>query len=202
MDSPPRIPGSAPRDCAFDLAKIEEGVRLILEGIGEDPSREGLQDTPIRVARAWRELASGLWKYDPAVILSARFAKDGYDQMVALREVDFFSVCEHHLLPFYGTATVVYIPGDRVVGLSKLARLVECYARRPQIQERMTRQIGDALQAHLSPLGWGVCLKARHLCMAARGVSKHRAEMVTTALGGVVMHDPKARDEFLRYASV
>jgi GTP cyclohydrolase I len=188
--------------CTFDEVKIQAGVRLILEGIGEDITREGLRDTPERVTRAWKELASGLWKYDPATILSTRFASDGYDQMIVLREVDFFSLCEHHLLPFYGSATVVYIPRDRVVGLSKLARLVECYARRPQIQERMTRQIADALREHLQPQGWGVCIKARHLCMASRGVSKQRSEMVTTALGGAIADDAKAREEFLRYASV
>lgn len=180
---------------------IEAAVKQVLTGIGEDPSREGLLDTPARVARAYKELCGG-YTLDPAKILKTAFAGEGYDEMVVLREIDFFSMCEHHMLPFFGRATVVYVPRDRVVGISKLARLVDCFARRLQIQERMTRQIADALQDHLDPKGIGVAIKAQHLCMAARGVSKQRTEMVTHVVRGIVKDDPKARQEFIQLAAL
>lgn len=173
----------------------------MLEGLGEDPKREGLLKTPDRVARAMLEMLSGRTQR-PDVVLGTDFAGDGYDEMVTLRGISFYSMCEHHLLPFSGTAVVTYIPRDRVVGLSKLARLVDVFGRRLQLQERMTRQIGDALEDSLKPVGWGVAVKASHLCMCARGVSKPGAEMVTTAVGGLLKTDEKARDEFLRLARV
>ncbi len=185
----------------FDGAKAQAAARELLTAIGEDPAREGLLKTPTRVAKALAEMTSG-YRKDVAEVLATCFESDGYDEMVTLREVDFFSMCEHHMLPFYGTATVSYIPNGRVVGLSKLARLVDAYARRLQIQERMTKQIGEALQEHLQPRGWAVVIKARHLCMAARGVGKQRSEMVTSAVGGILKDDAKARDEFLRIASI
>jgi GTP cyclohydrolase I len=173
----------------------------MLLSIGEDADREGLVKTPARVARALGEMTAG-YRRDIADVLSTTFESEGYDEMVVLREVDFFSLCEHHMLPFYGTATVAYIPDGRVAGLSKLARLVDAFARRLQIQERMTKQVGEALEEHLKPRGWGVAIKAKHLCMAARGVGKQRSEMVTTALGGLFKEDAKAREEFLRIASI
>ncbi len=183
------------------MEKVKLAIRSLLEGLGEDPDREGLQDTPDRVARSYVELLSG-YNDDPRTVLKTVFAAEGYDQMVALREIPFYSLCEHHLLPFTGTATVVYIPGTKVVGLSKLARLVECYGRRLQIQERMTNQIGDALRDVLEPVGYGVAIKAAHLCMCARGVSKTGAEMITHAVGGLIKEDEKARSEFLRLCGI
>ena len=181
----------------MDLKAVEAAVKQLLFALGEDPEREGLLATPDRVARAYQELLGG-YSIDPVHVLSKSFAKDGYDEMVVLREVDFYSLCEHHLLPFYGTATVAYIPKARVVGLSKLARVVEVFARRLQIQERMTAQIAQAIQDALDPIGYGVIVKARHLCMCSRGVGKPRSEMVTSALGGALRLDPKARMEFLQ----
>lgn len=185
----------------FDAAKIEAGVRLVLEGIGEDASREGLLDTPSRVARAYKELTEGM-RTDPEKVLTTAFSAEGYDEMVTLRDVPFYSLCEHHMLPFTGLATLSYIPRDRVVGLSKLARLVEAFARRLQIQERMTAQIGATIESALRPRGYGVVLKATHLCMCARGVGKPGAEMVTTAVGGILKEDEKARNEFIRIAGI
>ena len=139
---------------------------------------------------------------DPEKILSANFASEGYDELVILRDVDFYSLCEHHLLVFAGRATVAYLPNGRVVGLSKLARLVDCFARRLQLQERLTRQIAEAVETHLRPRGHGVIVRATHFCMCARGVGKPRAEMVTSALGGSLKEDASARSEFLRLAGV
>lgn len=179
---------------------VEDAVRTILDSVGEDPDRDGLRATPGRVARAFAELTQG-YAMDPAAILATTF-DEKFDEMVVLRGVRFTSLCEHHLLPFTGTATVGYIPspGGGVVGLSKLARLVECYARRLQVQERMTEQIGDALAEHLSPQGAGVVLRAHHSCMGIRGVRQTEAEMVTSALAGVLRDDPAARAEFLALA--
>jgi GTP cyclohydrolase I len=176
--------------------KIQKAVRQILRAVGEDPEREGLFRTPERVARAYEELLSG-YEQDPKELLKVDFETKGYDQMVVLRGTSFYSLCEHHLLPFYGTVAVAYIPNNgRVAGLSKLARLVDCYARRLQIQERMTQQIASALEKHLRPVGWGVTIRAHHLCMGARGVTKPGSEMVTTALGGALRQEGPARSEY------
>lgn len=164
--------------------EARNAVRMLLQYIGEDVSREGLRDTPERVVRAWDELTSG-YNSDVAALLAVDFDSNGYDQMVLCRNVEFCSTCEHHLLPFLGVAHVAYIPKQRVVGLSKLARLVDCFARRLQIQEQMTQQIVNAIMHHLKPLGAGVIVKAQHLCMACRGVRKQQSEMVTTCLAGV-----------------
>lgn len=185
----------------FDAGLVESAVFQLLEGVGEEPHRDGLRDTPKRVARALRERLSG-YEQSPAEILGRDFESDGYDQMVTLLDVPFYSLCEHHMENFSGTATVAYIPSERVVGLSKLARLVQCFARRLQIQERMTQQIADALRDNLHPRGWGVLIRARHLCMQARGARLETGPMVTTAVGGIIKDDPKARDEFLRVAGV
>lgn len=173
----------------------ENIVRRTLQIIGEDPNREGLRDTPGRVVRMWRELFAG-YAAAPAEILARDFDKDGYDQMIVCRDIEFHSTCEHHLLPFFGTATVAYIPDKKIVGLSKLARLVDAYARRLQIQERMTEQIAAALETHLQPRGSAVVVEAKHYCMICRGVGKQQSSMVTSALKGLFFDDPKARAEF------
>jgi GTP cyclohydrolase I len=176
------------------IEDIEDAITTLLRYIGEDPSRDGLRDTPTRVARAWREMTSG-YDDDPAAILSRTF-EESSDEMIILRGVSFYSTCEHHLLPFYGTATVGYLPG-KVVGISKLARLVECFARRLQIQERMTRQIAEAIEAHLGARGVGVILRAHHLCMGCRGVRQEETEMVTSSMLGTLRSDATSRSEFL-----
>jgi GTP cyclohydrolase I len=177
-----------------DLAATE-AVTTILRFIGEDPSRDGLADTPERVLRAWREMTSG-YGDDPAEILARTFDETS-DEMVVLRNISFHSTCEHHLLPFYGEVSVGYLPG-KVVGISKLARLVDCFARRLQIQERHTRQIAESIEEHLDARGVGVIVRAHHLCMGCRGVRQQNTEMVTSSMLGTLRSDPMARAEFLR----
>ena len=176
------------------IGDVEAAITTLLRYIGEDPSRDGLRDTPARVARAWREMTSG-YADDPAEILGRTF-EESSDEMIILRGISFYSTCEHHLLPFYGTATVGYLPG-KVVGISKLARLVECFARRLQIQERMTRQIAEAVETHLEARGVGVVLRAHHLCMGCRGVRQEETEMVTSSMLGTLRSDATSRSEFL-----
>lgn len=173
----------------------EFAVKALLRLIGEDPDREGLVDTPSRVVKALQEMTDG-YGMDAAEILSRTF-EDTCDEMVVVRGIEFTSLCEHHLLPFVGTAAVGYVPGDRIVGLSKLARLVDCYAHRLQVQERMTGQIADAINLHLHPQGVGVIVRARHSCMGCRGVRKPDAEMVTSSMLGVLRNKPAARAEFM-----
>jgi GTP cyclohydrolase IA len=173
-------------------------VQHILRMIGENPEREGLLDTPARVVKSWNELYSG-YKMDPKKILSRTFDRGTYDQMIVLSDIDFFSTCEHHMLPFFGVAHVAYIPGKRVVGLSKLARLVECFARRLQIQERMTEQIAVAINDHLKPRGVAVVVKGKHSCMISRGVNKNRGVMTTSSIRGLFKTDPKSRAEFMEH---
>lgn len=180
----------------FDHQRLEAAVREMLAAMGEDPTRDGLLDTPARVARAYAELCGGLHE-SPAEHL-ARVFEAPQSEMVLLTGFEFSSLCEHHLLPFRGKAHVAYLPsGDRVVGLSKLARTVEVYARRPQVQERLTAQVADALQAYLQPLGVFVLLEAEHMCMQLRGVSKCHGQTVTKATRGVFEHDADARAEIL-----
>lgn len=181
----------------IDEKKVEIAIQDLLEALGQDPMSDGLVGTPGRVARAYSEMLAG-YQLNPAELLKTAFDGGDYDQMVALKQIPFYSLCEHHLLPFIGEASVVYIPNGKVVGLSKLARLVECFGRRLQIQERMTNQIGKALQEYLSPVGYGVTVKARHLCMCARGVQKEGALMITHCVGGLIKEDEKARAEFLQ----
>jgi GTP cyclohydrolase I len=177
----------------------EDAVVRLIEHCGEDPSREGLVKTPDRVVKAYGEMTAG-YGVDVAALLSTTFGEHS-DEMVVLSGVEFTSLCEHHLLPFTGTATVGYIPQGRVVGLSKMARLVDAYARRFQIQERMTGQIADAMQDHLAPLGVGVVIQAHHSCMSVRGVRKPGATMTTSAMYGAMKHSDAARAEFLRLAT-
>jgi GTP cyclohydrolase I len=180
---------------SVDLPRIERAVREILLAIGEDPDREGLQQTPNRVARSYRELMSGL-HIDPRAYLKTVFT-ERYDEVVLLRDIEFHSLCEHHLLPFTGRAHVAYLPAGKVVGLSKLARLVEGFARRPQVQERLTTQIADALMEELNPVGSACVIEAVHTCMTIRGVKKHGSVMVTSALRGIFKENPSSRAEIL-----
>jgi GTP cyclohydrolase I len=186
----------------FDLAKVEAGVRLILEGIGEDLGRDGLRDTPARVARMYSEITSGL-REDPTMVLEAVF-EEGHDEMVMIRDIPMASVCEHHLLPFVGKAHVAYIPNTqgRITGLSKLARLVDGLARRPQVQERLTAQVADAMVERLEPRGALVVIEAEHLCMSMRGVRKPGAVTVTSAVRGMFRDSMSTRLEAMNLLGV
>lgn len=177
-------------------AKIEEIVRQLLEEIGEDPNREGLVLTPQRVARAMAFLTSGYTK-DIAKELNGAVFSEKYSEMVIVKDVDFFSMCEHHMLPFFGKAHVAYIPDGRIVGLSKIPRIIEVFSRRLQVQERMTKQIADTLYDALAPMGVGVVIEARHMCMMMRGVEKQNSIATTSAMLGVFREDDKTRQEFL-----
>jgi len=165
-----------------------------------ETERDGLRDTPIRFAKAWMHHTSG-YGGNPAQIL--KVFEDGaadYDEMVIVKNIPFYSLCEHHLAPFFGTATVAYIPNGKIVGLSKIPRLVDMFARRLQVQERMTAQIADAMDKHLKPLGVGVIVKARHMCMESRGIQMQGTETLTSAVRGAIKDKPEARSEFIRLA--
>lgn len=179
-----------------DLRRIEAAVRELLSALGEDPDRSGLADTPSRVARAFRDLCAGM-RETPAPHLSRVFAHEAREgEMVALRDIEFTSLCEHHLLPFSGRAHIAYLPdGSRVVGLSKLARVVDVFARRPQLQERIGTQVADALVEHLEPKGVLVMIEARHSCLGMRGAKKAHATMLSTAVRGAFVADPSLRRE-------
>jgi GTP cyclohydrolase I len=183
------------RPASIDLPRIERAVREILTAIGENPDREGLLRTPNRVARAYAELMAGL-QHDPRIHLKTVF-HERYDEVVLLRDIEFHSLCEHHLLPFTGKAHVAYLPDGKVVGLSKLARLVEGFARRPQVQERLTTQIADALMEELSPIGAACIIEATHTCMTIRGAKKPGSIMVTSALRGLFKENASSRAEIL-----
>lgn len=180
----------------MDQEKIKQGVRLILEGIGEDTEREGLKETPERIARMYEEIYGGL-KEEPSVHLRKTFHVDDAE-MVVEKEITFYSTCEHHLLPFYGKAHIAYIPDGQVAGLSKLARTVEVFAKRPQIQEKLTGQIADALMEHLKPKGVMVMLTAEHMCMTMRGIKKPGSQTVTVAKRGRFAADAGLAEEFYR----
>ncbi len=187
-----------PDDFKVDKPRIERAVREILLAIGEDPEREGLLETPQRVARMYEELFQGLGQ-DPASHLQ-KFFTERYDSMVVVKDVEFHSMCEHHLLPFVGKAHIGYIPQGKVLGLSKLARVVETVARRPQLQERMTETIAELLMNELNALGVGVVIEATHTCMTLRGVRKPGSLCVTSALRGSFRSNPTTRAEFLNLA--
>ena len=180
----------------MDKEKIREGVKMILEGIGEDIHREGLLETPDRIARMYEELAAG-YTDDAAKHLQKRFHVDNND-MVVEKEIHFYSFCEHHMLPFYGTAAVAYIPNGEVVGLSKIARTVEVYAKRFQLQERLTAQIADAFMKELNPKGVMVLIEAEHMCMTMRGIKKSGAKTVTVVTRGVFDDNEQLQDRFYR----
>jgi GTP cyclohydrolase I len=176
--------------------RIEGAVRTILGNIGEDPEREGLLNTPSRVAKMYAELTAG-YRIDPdALINDAVFSVD-YDEMVMVKGIDFYSLCEHHMLPFMGRVHVAYIPNGKVIGLSKIPRIVEMFARRLQVQERMTVQIADFIDAALKPMGVAVVAEGVHMCSVMRGVKKANAKMITSAMRGVFRSDPKTRAEFM-----
>lgn len=177
---------------------LEEAVRTLLAEIGDDPGRPGLRGTPDRVRRMFSELTDG-YRIDPDSLLDGAAFDVDYDEMVVVRDIDLFSLCEHHLLPFYGRAHVGYLPRGRVIGLSKIPRVVDLFAHRLQLQERMTQQIADFLMTRLEPKGVGVVLEMTHLCTVMRGVRKPQATMVTSAMLGTFRSDPKTRGEFLTF---
>ncbi len=182
-----------PKHGPIDHARIERAVREILIAVGEDPDREGLRDTPKRVARMYAEVFAGL--YDDAERYVQTFFSEQYDELVVLRDIPFYSFCEHHLLPFEGKAHVAYLPNGRVVGLSKLARVVDAFARRPQLQERLTQQIADLLMEKLDAKGACVIMEATHTCMTIRGIKKPGSVMVTSAIRGTFRTNLATRTE-------
>lgn len=180
----------------FDSAKIETAMRAMLEAIGEDPDREGLVDTPKRVARMYEEIFSGLGT-EPREYLNVSFT-EFHDELVLVKDIPLYSMCEHHFLPFYGKAHVAYIPrGGKVVGISKLARVADCYAHRPQLQERLTSQIADCINDTLHPLGVAVVIEAEHMCMTMRGIRKPGSLTVTSAVRGAFENSTQTRNELL-----
>jgi GTP cyclohydrolase IA len=181
-------------EAMIDRGRIEKAVREIIEALGENPDREGLIETPERVAAFYAEVFDGLHR-DPGDVVDAFFGEEHYQEIVMVREIPFYSMCEHHFVPFHGQAHVAYIPKGRVTGLSKLARLVEGFARRPQMQERLTAQVADALTERLQPLGVMVVVEAEHLCMSMRGVKKPGATTVTSAVRGIMESQPATRAE-------
>ena len=188
------------REDIYDQQRIDELMvhyREILRLLGEDPDREGLIKTPERVAKAMSFITKG-YAQDPIAILRSAMFKEEYQQMVLVKDIELFSVCEHHMLPFIGKAHVAYIPNGYITGLSKIARVVECFARRLQVQERLTVQIRDSIQQALNPLGVAVVIEASHTCMQMRGVEKQRSVTSTSAFTGVFLSDPRTRDEFMQ----
>jgi len=175
---------------------VEKHVRALLRAIDPDPEREGLARTPERVARALAFLTKG-HEEDPRRVINGALFREEYSEMIVVKDIDFYSLCEHHILPFFGKAHVAYLPNGRIVGISKLARLVEVYARRLQVQERMTSQIAGTIAEQLDPLGVGVVLEAEHLCMRMRGIEKQNSTVVTSAMLGVFREHQTTREEFM-----
>lgn len=175
---------------------MEKAIKTIIETIGENPDREGLLKTPGRVSRSWKEITAGYSMDADEIIKGALFEAEG-KEMIIVNDIDFYSCCEHHLLPFFGKAHVAYIPGEKIVGLSKIARVVEAFSRRLQVQERMTAQIANCLQTNLEAEGVAVVLKAQHLCMMMRGIQKQNSYAVTSEMLGVFKNNSKTRSEFL-----
>ncbi len=196
VDEMSRIPEEEePKPGPIDHARIERAVREILIAVGEDPDREGLRDTPKRVARMYAEVFAGM--YDDPERYVQTFFSEQYDELIVLRDIPFYSFCEHHLLPFEGKAHVAYLPNGRVVGLSKLARVVDAFARRPQVQERLTMQIADLLTKSLQAKGVAVVMEAKHACMTCRGVKKPNSVMITSAVRGICRSDARTRAEVM-----
>ena len=185
---------------SIDLKRIEDAARQILVGIGEDPEREGLLKTPQRVAKAYAELMDGYSKNPEKLINGAFFGVD-YDQMVVVNDIEFYSMCEHHMLPFFGHAHVAYLPNGKVIGLSKIPRIVDMFAHRLQVQERMTQQIAELINDQIHPQGVAVVVEAQHMCMTMRGVKKQEATMTTSAMLGVFRTRLETRLEFLNRIS-
>jgi len=184
----------------LDLDVVEKNVKEILKEIGEDVNREGLKKTPHRVAKAYEFLTQGYNKKIKDVLNGAIF-EEKYDEMVIVKDIDFYSICEHHLLPFFGKVHVAYIPNGKIVGLSKIPRIVDVFARRIQIQERMTQEIADTIQEYLNPRGVGVVVEGFHMCVAMRGVQKQNSTTTTSAMHGIFKSDPRTRSEFLTLIS-
>ena len=177
------------------MKNLEQIAKELIQAIGEDPTREGLKETPKRFAKAYEKLFSGYT--DDLEPKLTTFDGENYDEMIICRDIDFYSTCEHHMLPFFGTVTIGYIPKKKIIGLSKLPRIVEHFSRRLQNQERLTQQIAKTLEKHLDPDGVGVIIKAKHLCMMARGVQKQNASMTTSYCTGSFRKEPSTRSEFL-----
>ncbi|MCK6601092.1 MAG: GTP cyclohydrolase I FolE [Bacteroidetes bacterium] len=176
---------------------IRDHMQSVIGLLGEDPSREGLVKTPLRVAKALSYLTSG-YSMDPEKILTSALFRERYDEMVLVKDIDFYSMCEHHMLPFFGKAHIAYIPNGKIVGLSKLPRLVDVFARRMQVQERMTQQIKNTIQSVLEPQGVAVVIEGAHMCMMMRGVQKQNSVTITSAMSGVFLNDNATRSEFMR----
>ena len=193
-DVPARAPNQIP-PLAIDHNRLRSAVREILLAVGEDPDREGLLETPDRVARMYAEVFAGL-QTDPAVYLQKTFTQK-HDEMVLVKDIEFSSCCEHHLLPFFGKAHIAYLPNGQIVGLSKLARVVDAVARRPQVQERMTENIADLIMTHLKARGVGVVIEASHSCMTIRGVRKPGAMTITSSMRGGFLDNPATRAEMM-----
>ncbi|MDE2141101.1 MAG: GTP cyclohydrolase I FolE [Elusimicrobia bacterium] len=175
---------------------MESHFRDILKDLGEDPRREGLEKTPHRVAKAWRELTSG-YRVDVDAMINGALFTESYNEMVLVRDISFYSLCEHHMLPFFGRAHVAYLPNRKIIGLSKIPKLVEIFARRLQVQERLTEQVAETLQAKLRPRGVAVVMEARHLCMEMRGAESHSSPTTTSCMLGTFQRDARTRKEFL-----
>jgi GTP cyclohydrolase I len=196
MDFDDNVRGFAHEKGKIDQAEIQAAVLQILKAIGEDPERDGLKRTPDRIGRMYSELLSG-YHQNPADVVNEALFDVKYDEMVIVRDIEFYSLCEHHMLPFMGRVHVAYIPDGKVLGLSKIPRIVDLYAHRLQVQERMTRQIADFLRDFLHPQGVGVVVEALHLCMSMRGVQKHDARLTTSAMHGAFRANLATRQEFL-----
>ena len=194
-DADDRTDDARPEPGRIDLKRIERAVREILTAVGEDPDREGLIETPARVARMYAEIFGGL-HIDPAIYLQKTFTQQ-HDEMVLVKDITFSSCCEHHLLPFTGTVHIAYLPDGQVIGLSKLARITEVIARRPQVQERMTEDLAELITRELKPRGVGVIVEAAHSCMTIRGVKKPGAMTITSAMRGLFKTNPMTRNEFM-----
>lgn len=184
----------------MDLKTVSDNVKTILEQIGEDTTREGLSKTPERVAKSYKYLTQGYFK-DIDDVLNGAIFEEKYDEMVIVKDIDFYSLCEHHLLPFYGKVHVAYIPDGKIVGLSKIPRIVDMFARRLQVQERMTTEIAEVLEQKLSPVGVAVVVEGYHMCMMMRGVQKQNSITTTSAMHGVFNADARTRSEFLNLIS-
>lgn len=184
----------------LDTSRIEELTRELLGQVGEDPERDGLISTPRRVATAWRDLTSG-YQMDVDELLNDALFDVAYDEMVIVKDIEIYSLCEHHLLPFFGKMHIAYIPRKKVIGLSKVARVADMFARRLQIQERLTHQVAETIQQAVDPIGVGVVCEARHLCMMMRGIEKQQSSTITSSMMGDFRDNPKTREEFLRLIS-
>lgn len=185
---------------SFDLPAITNSVTQILQAIGEDPAREGLVRTPERVARAYQEILAG-YQTDPVQLVNGALFNVDYDEMVIVKDIEYYSLCEHHMLPFFGKAHVAYVPKGRVIGLSKIPRIVDMFAHRLQVQERMTQQIAEFIQEVINPWGVGVVIEGQHLCMMMRGIKKEQAKMTTSAMLGGFRKRLETRMEFLNRIS-